>query len=86
MPSCTSASNGTLSAYHAGDTLSKRSYGTVSAFRAVSKLQGSRIVMARHAVSILDSGSTTTTNLSQHGVHRAVTYSTTCVHDGKVLP
>ena len=31
MPSCTSASNGTVSAYHAGDTLWKRSYRTVLA-------------------------------------------------------
>ena len=68
MPSCTSASNGTVSAYHAGDTLWKRSYGTVPACRAVSKLQGSCIVMAQHAVSNLDSSSTTMTNLSQHGM------------------
>ena len=68
IPSCTSASNGTVSAYHASDTLWKRSYGTVPACRAVSKLQGSSIVIVRHAVSNSNSGSTTMTNLSQHGV------------------
>ena len=39
MPSYTSASNGTVSAYHAGDTLWKRSYSTVPACRAISKLR-----------------------------------------------
>ena len=68
MPSCTSASNGTVSAYHAGDTLRKRSYGTVPACRAVSKLQGSCTVIVQYAVSNLDSSSTTMTNLSQHSV------------------
>ena len=39
MTSCTSASNDTVSAYHAGDTLWKRSYATVPACRAVLKLR-----------------------------------------------
>ena len=68
MPSCTSASNGTVSTYHVGDTLWKRSYGTVPACRTVSKSHGSCIAMARHVVSNLDSSSTTMTNSSQHGV------------------
>ena len=74
MPSCMSASNGTVSAYHAGDTLRKRSYGTVPACRAVSKLQGSCVVMAQYAVSNLDSSSTTMTNLSQHSVPEPCRY------------